>query len=57
MNDDEGLTHLDENPEDHIGEELPDPWDDETQTGWRRRAEVARGGNDLAALIDDAKVV
>ena len=25
---------VDENPEDHIGDELKDPWDDETQTDW-----------------------
>lgn len=25
----------DENPEDHIGQEIPDPWDDEDQTDWR----------------------
>jgi len=23
-----------ENPEDHVGDEIPDPWDDETQTDW-----------------------
>ncbi len=53
----EGLEHLDENPEDHIGEELPDPWDDETQSDWRSRATSEHRGNDFTALIPDAKAV
>ena len=25
---------VDENPEEHIGDETPDPWNDEDQTDW-----------------------
>lgn len=25
---------VDENPEDHIGEELPDPWEDDSAKDW-----------------------
>ncbi len=25
---------VDENPEDHVGDETPDPWDDPTQIDW-----------------------
>lgn len=25
---------VDENPEDHIGEELPDPWEDDSAGDW-----------------------
>lgn len=27
----------DENPLDHIGQEIPDPWDDPEQTDWTTR--------------------
>lgn len=25
---------VNENPEEHLGAEMPDPWDDEAQTDW-----------------------
>lgn len=29
-----------ENPEDHIGDETPDPWSDAAQTDWPNNSEV-----------------
>lgn len=34
MQEDKNPHPVDEDPEDHIGEELPDPWDDPAQTDW-----------------------
>jgi hypothetical protein len=51
---DDGLEHLDEDPEKHIGDELPDPWDDESQSDWRSRATKS---NDLSALLPNSKAV
>lgn len=30
---------FEEDPEDHLGDVTPDPWDDETQTDWVRPSE------------------
>lgn len=29
-----------ENPEDHLGEVIPDPWDDDAQTDWKTQTVV-----------------
>lgn len=36
-----------EDPEDHIGEQIPDPWDDDDQPDWPNYPEVIIGGTDL----------
>lgn len=33
----------DENPEEHIGEAIPDPWSDPAQTDWPDNEEVEYG--------------
>jgi hypothetical protein len=59
----EGLEHLDENPEEHIGDELPDPWDDESQSDWRSRWSrreintVGKIEDALGILVSDPKAV
>lgn len=34
---------VDEDPEQYIGEEIPDPWDDPKQTDWPMNKEVNDG--------------
>jgi len=31
-----------EDPEEHIGEEMPDPWDDPNQTDWPTNSDLAK---------------
>lgn len=36
---------VNEDPEDHIGRELPDPWDDSEQTDWPNGSVDVPGGD------------
>ena len=33
----------DEDPLDHLGPEIPDPWDDDEQTDWKTQTVVVEG--------------
>lgn len=37
---------VDEDPENHIGEEIPDPWDDPEQTDWPQADNIEDEVND-----------
>jgi hypothetical protein len=37
---DSTFVHLDKDPEEHIGETIPDPWSDPDQTDWPMSEEV-----------------